>query len=77
MDKLAHAAEYAVLGFLLSGGFAQRRAWIPALLAGAVFGAGDELFQAVIPGRDSSLLDWAADVAGLLVGAATRRHVHR
>ncbi|HEX6790718.1 MAG TPA: VanZ family protein [Candidatus Krumholzibacteria bacterium] len=74
-DKLAHALEYGVLGWLMAR--AARPAarvhpvvevlWFVALGAGI---AGlDELFQGTIPGRMKDVTDWMADVTGLLVGA--------
>jgi VanZ family protein len=36
-----------------------------------VLGAADELHQKFIPGRDTELLDWAADTTGGLLGAMT------
>lgn len=73
-DKLAHALEYFGLGFLLvralHGG---RTAASPlalgtaALVTGMVVGASDELFQMLIPGRESSVFDFLADTAGLVL----------
>jgi len=72
-DKLLHMAEYGVLGFLLSRALRatariRRALWVSlAVLAiGAVIGAGDEVFQGFVPGRDSNVADWVADVTGLL-----------
>ncbi|HXK32552.1 MAG TPA: VanZ family protein [Dehalococcoidia bacterium] len=75
-DKLAHLAEYAGLAFLLT--WALRRSGVrPALVAAvaalagaAAFGIIDELYQRLIPGRDSSAEDFAADAAGAALGAA-------
>ena len=71
-DKLAHLVEYGVLGALLvralRGTLRLRLAFAAALLAiaiGALIGAGDEYFQGFVPGRESSVLDWMADVAGI------------
>lgn len=74
LDKGAHFLEYATLGALLYRGLrlsgaSPSRAIAIAFGAAALLGAGDERLQAEIPGRDSSVLDWAADVAGGLAGA--------
>ncbi len=70
-DKIVHALEYAGLSLLTHG--AVRRSWpsVPAsrrialtLLAIAVVAVCDELFQSLIPDRDSSPFDWLADVLG-------------
>lgn len=74
-DKLAHAVEYGVLGWLMSRAARPVRAvpvvvevlWFVALGAGI---AGlDELFQGTVPGRMTDVTDWFADVTGLLIGA--------
>jgi VanZ family protein len=70
-DKLAHLLEYGGLGWLTYR--AARNTWPQAafvrraLLAAvtvSALGASDELFQSRIPGRDSSVYDWAADSLG-------------
>lgn len=68
-DKLAHLAEYAVLGFLLAYG--QARAGIAvawAVLMGASAGALDEFYQSFVPGRMADPADWIADVLGVGAG---------
>ena len=65
-DKLAHLAEYAVLGFLLGRGSGRVSL---AFLVAALYGATDELHQAFVPGREASALDWLADAAGAFLGA--------
>jgi VanZ family protein len=74
-DKLAHAAEYAGLGLLLTVAFRRTligaRRWIltvVVVIAGAIVGALDETYQLTVPGRDRDLLDWVADVVGVLIG---------
>ncbi len=75
-DKLAHMAEYAGFGLLLSvasrSTFRRARRWVllvVVVLIGAAVGALDETYQATVPGRERELLDWVADVAGVLVGS--------
>jgi VanZ family protein len=71
-DKLIHVGEYFVLGVLLArashASFRAQDLLVPALFAlaiGVAVGAGDEVFQSFIPGRDSSPLDWLADSFGV------------
>jgi VanZ family protein len=70
-DKAAHAAEYAVLGVLLTRALAGPR-WLSApfpYIAGAVvlagaYGLSDECHQLFVPGRTFDLKDLLADVVG-------------
>lgn len=73
-DKGIHFVEYAVLALLVL--FALRRSapsWSVRLAAvvawavASVYGATDELHQAFVPGRHSSLYDWMADALGAAV----------
>ena len=73
-DKLAHFSAYAGLSFLCCLNWSLRRvlAWrqwlvIVALLAG--FGIFDELTQIPV-GRDCDILDWCADLTGIVCGIA-------
>jgi VanZ family protein len=65
LRKVAHAAEYAVLGFLLLR--ALGREWA-ALALGIAYAASDELHQHFVPGRFGSPLDIAIDAVGVVVG---------
>lgn len=74
-DKLAHMAEYAGFGLFLSVAFRMSvknpRSWIltvVVVLVGATTGALDELYQSTVPGRELDILDWVADVVGLVLG---------
>ena len=73
-DKLVHATEFAILGFLAlraraGGGITlDRRAVVVALMIGICVGALDENYQRLIPQRDSSAKDWVADVVGTALG---------
>ena len=65
LRKLAHAAEYAVLGALLV------RAMRNPLLAfalGTLYAISDEVHQALVPGRMGSPLDVAIDAVGVACG---------
>jgi VanZ family protein len=75
-DKVGHSIMYGVLAVLVwVGGWRSgaRRPWFWALLVVAVVAAGDELHQRIVPGRDSDILDWAADMAGALVSVGAVR----
>lgn len=66
-DKIVHFIEYSILGVGLrywSGG-----AGLPLLMGGAGFAAFDEFHQRFVPGREASLWDWVADLAGLVAGS--------
>ncbi len=72
-DKFVHGGLYLVLGWLVGAALcaAGRRgvtAWLVALPALAVFAFLDEAHQQWLPGRVTSLGDWAADVAGATIG---------
>ncbi len=79
-DKLGHAMEFAILGFLgtnalLTGARlsatkkGEARAWRGAVLLAAAWGIIDELHQLFVPGRQTDPLDWLADAAGAAFGA--------
>ena len=65
LRKVAHAAEYAVLGFLLLRALGRETA---ALALGIAYAASDELHQHFVPGRQGSLLDVALDSVGVAAG---------
>ena len=74
-DKLSHLIEYSILGFLLVRAFYGSRffsALVPCALlavsAGLATGLADELFQAGIVGRVSSVEDFRADAIGVAIG---------
>jgi VanZ family protein len=75
-DKIAHVVEYSILGALLYGFTGDRlgRSKVMAVMfiiaVGATIGALDEAYQGYVPGRDMSIYDWIADVAGVALGAA-------
>ncbi len=73
LDKLVHGALYLVLGWLVGAAVCAtgRRtvwAWTSALLALALFALVDEVHQLWLPGRVTSLGDWAADAIGATIG---------
>jgi VanZ family protein len=65
LRKLAHFAEYAILGALLVRALA---AYVPAIAAAIAYAISDEIHQAFVPGRYASALDVAIDAAGVLIG---------
>ena len=74
VDKVVHVLEYLGLGVLLARALrASTRHPAPigtALLAvgvGLCLGTADELIQAFVPGRMSSVNDLLADATGLLI----------
>ena len=79
MKKGGHALGYALLGIAylwsLSPNRGPARAGLAVLAVGlaALYGASDELHQALIPGRGPSGLDVLIDTAGALVGVASRQ----
>ncbi|CAN5670045.1 VanZ family protein [soil metagenome] len=65
LRKLAHTAEFAVLGALLVR--ATDRAGV-AFALGALYAVSDELHQVFVPGRLGSPLDVVIDTVGVAVG---------
>jgi VanZ family protein len=63
--KLAHLAEYAVLGGLLQRALGREPL---ALLLGSAYAATDEIHQTFVAGRQGSPLDWVLDTAGVAAG---------
>ena len=74
LRKLAHAAEFAVLGALLLRALRDERL---ALAAGIAYAISDELHQHVVPGRVGSPLDVAIDSVGVAVGVLLWRRSGR
>jgi VanZ family protein len=65
LRKIAHAMEYAILGFLLLHATGRERA---ALALGIAYAVSDELHQNFVPGRMGSPRDVAIDTIGVVVG---------
>ena len=74
LRKLAHAAEFAVLGGLLLRALRDERA---ALAAGIAYAVSDELHQHFVPGRVGSPLDVLIDSVGVAVGVLLWRRFGR
>ena len=74
LRKLAHGAEFAVLGALLARAF---RDELPALVAGIGYAVTDELHQHFVPGRVGAPLDVLIDSAGVGLGVVLWRRFGR
>lgn len=77
-DKLVHFGLFFVLAALATAAGIRTVSAAPdiaiavaAVTAAGLFGAGDELYQRLIPGRDPNVWDWTADLAGAVAGAGT------
>ena len=75
-DKLLHALEYSLLGWLCAR--ASRTTWpgagslrisVFAVFVAALFGLSDELHQSFVPGRSADIFDVLADFVGSALGA--------
>jgi VanZ family protein len=65
LRKLAHAAEFGLLGALLVR--ALSTPW-PAFLLGVAYAVSDEVHQSFVPGRMGSPIDVAIDAVGVGFG---------
>lgn len=69
LRKLAHFAEFACLGGLLTWLFAMvRRSKTLALLCGVLVACADETIQRFVPDRGPSVIDVLIDTAGVVTG---------
>jgi VanZ family protein len=73
LRKIAHAAEYAVLGALLVR--ATTRPGL-AFALGVSYAVTDEVHQLFVPGRMGSPIDVAVDALGVAVGIVLWQSVH-
>lgn len=72
IDKVRHAAAYALLGGLAARGAAGRGgtfAFVVAFFTVLLVGTGTEIIQAFVPGRSADIVDLGADLAGGIFGA--------
>ncbi len=65
LRKLAHTAEYAILGALLVR--ALGRPW-PAIALGALYAVSDEVHQSFVRGRHGAWYDVLIDTVGVTIG---------
>jgi VanZ family protein len=77
-DKVLHFGEYAILALLAFRAIRSVNRQLPVwvtfaitLLGVAFLGGADELYQRLIPFRDSSWFDFLADLSGGLAGSLT------
>jgi len=84
--NLFHPVEYMTLAIFFCWAWyplmshKSRSSFVIAVLAtGTLFGMADEIHQAFVPGRDSSLVDLVLDFVGLCIGVGlfmAARHAH-
>jgi VanZ family protein len=73
-DKVLHAAEFAVGGFLAREAcLGSRSPFLAGLVLCAFWGFVDEVHQGYVPGRETDPGDLAADVTGAALGALFHR----
>jgi VanZ family protein len=72
LRKTAHAAEFAVLGFLLARAIGRE---LPALVLGVAYAITDEVHQSLVPGRLGSVWDVLLDSVGVALGVLLLRRV--
>ena len=73
LDKAAHFLLYGLLGVLVALGWRwsdRSPAILWPLLVAIAVGATDEMHQRSVPGRSSDVVDWFADVAGIVTACA-------
>ena len=78
-DKVMHFILFGGFGFVIAWGGRRSLRWdwhttmLVGLGAAALTGLADELYQMLIPGRQSTVGDWVADVMGGGAGAMAAR----
>jgi VanZ family protein len=72
LRKIAHAGEFAVLGFLLLR--ALRREGV-AIALGIAYAISDEVHQHLVPGRVGSPVDVLIDAVGVVAGVYIGRRI--
>jgi VanZ family protein len=75
IDKLAHLAAFAAIGLAIWPATRSTGAFVGILLTSCVMAIGLEFVQAYVPGRDSSLPDVLANIAGLAAGSTGGRRL--
>ena len=65
LRKMAHCAEYAVLGGLLQRAVGREPL---AILLGSAYAVTDEFHQTFVTGRQGAPLDWLVDTLGVAAG---------
>lgn len=75
LDKWRHIAAYATLGVSGTLAFSARRYFWPLLAGLTLYGAALELAQTFVANRTGSWPDFAANVAGVVIGVIAMRVV--
>jgi VanZ like protein len=70
LRKIAHLAEYAVLGLLLARAVARPEI---AILLGALYAVSDEVHQHFVRGRHAAWYDVVVDTIGVTIGVLAWR----
>lgn len=65
LRKLAHTAEYALLGALV---YRASRSAPAAVLLSSAYAVTDEIHQTFVAGRHGSPVDWLIDTTGVVIG---------
>jgi peptidoglycan/LPS O-acetylase OafA/YrhL len=68
-DKLQHALAFFLLALLARVGYPEARVADRLMLGLLAYGLFIELVQGLLPWRECSLFDWAADAAGVALGS--------
>ena len=82
MDKLAHFAVYFVLAFLVTRALVQDNIKtligiiFKSFLINGGFALFDEVHQIPIPGRVGDIVDWSADILGIIFGLLAFKILH-
>lgn len=77
-DKIIHLIEYFILGGLIISVVPKTKTMMfSAIVFIMIFGAMDEMWQSMIPGRFPSGFDWIADTIGGILGMFTMKFFRR
>lgn len=76
LDKVAHFATFGLIASLLWLSLFRGQPILVIALA-SLLGAADEIHQRFLPGRSSSIEDWAADIFAALVITALLEYARR
>ncbi len=68
IGKVAHVAEYAILGWLIQRARGDKRAWWQSWLVAILYAATDEFHQSFSPGRHPRVTDVMIDAVGAGIG---------
>jgi VanZ family protein len=81
IDKVAHMLAYIPLAYLLCMSFRdsgmKKYAFIAAFAIASIYGITDELHQSMVPGRDATVGDVAADAVGAFIGSVAASSIKR